>query len=941
MPELPGPRLFRVGVTVEMTASVGAPFFHGPMLYSALCEACGRAAADSPFLPDGVVPISVEQGRTRLDAGTRYAFGWDVIAQQPEEAGRITSLLLRGLKAVGERRGNVKLGGCYRLVSATDAYAGRTINLDELSAVTLSPLDSEFVNEASGWLSRQRDVSIRFVTPLRMYRASEDRRPGRAFFDADFFSGGLFVHRVQGRLRRIGLWPHSEGDRRIETFENDLVWFDAPYGPSGRRKRPAGAVGRVILRGLDRQSALAIVLGAHVGVGLNPRLGLGRYRIPGLPGRDTGVQRSSSLLELALSGHALDRFAAEAGLSPGEARRASRAAISGDHGDCHHTRISIPKPDRDAVVSREPRVLSIPNPALRAIQRALSSSLGPAIDVFFEDSSFAYRSGLGRASAAERVREAVRAGYRFALRADFTRMFDNVEHSLVERRLRSVLADDVTADAIMHWIRSGSPWATRGLPTGAPISPLLANLLLDRFDEEITASGALLVRYADDFLVFYRRREDADAVLLKVRQVAETLALELNLRKTETVDLAGSFEFLGYRFERNGSWTAKGGDGVSTVADVGWNYRPRVTPPERPIVVLPGETDDIEESGGPCAVLGPGVVDVDFCDGKLVWKTEKGIERAADVAEVSDLIVVGEASIGPGLLSLVGRDSGLSSMLVIDERCRQVVTLSRADGGEHAGAVCRQADASRDAAWSLSLARRLVWAKLCNYATLADTCADPGHDDGRGARNGEQAEVSNALRTLAVKALNAERSDELLGIEGAGGARWYAHFPHCLPPKAGFPGRVKPGATDPINIMLNIGFTVLHRHACAAIRSAGLVPTIGVYHKPRAGHAALASDLVEPFRHMVDRAVIHTAGLLPARQLHHDDDNGGLAPAATRQFMAVLLRSLALLVRCEGAGAAKSYRSHLNASPTSLRRHLLDRSCPLTVFTHPAAEDRS
>src|SRR5262249_8515873 len=156
---------------------------------------------------------------------------------------------------------------------------------------------------------------------------------------------------------------------------------------------------------------------------------------------------------------------------------------------------------------------------------------------------------LGRHRAADRIRSLFAQGYHYALRADFRRFFDSIDHRLLEDRLDAYLDDRPMVELIMGWARHGAIAAGRGLPIGAPLSPVRSNLFLDSFDEEIERAGGRLVRYADDFLILYRTHAEAEAAFELATRQAEALLLELNGAKTAVLDLKEPFEFLGFRFE--------------------------------------------------------------------------------------------------------------------------------------------------------------------------------------------------------------------------------------------------------------------------------------------------------------------------------------------------------------------------------------------------------
>ena len=215
-------------------------------------------------------------------------------------------------------------------------------------------------------------------------------------------------------------------------------------------------------------------------------------------------------------------------------------------------RVDIPKGDGRT------RPLGIPTVKDRIVQTAVKFVLEPIFEASFHSMSFGFRPGRGCREALREVDELIGEGHSFVVDADLQSYFDSIPHERLMQRieervsdgrilglLRSFLAQDILRD-MERWT------PVTGTPQGAVISPLLANIYLHPLDELMAALGYRMVRYADDFVVLCKSREEAEAALAEMRAFVADNGLRLHPDKTHIGDCrqAGEgFEFLGYRFE--------------------------------------------------------------------------------------------------------------------------------------------------------------------------------------------------------------------------------------------------------------------------------------------------------------------------------------------------------------------------------------------------------
>ncbi len=232
---------------------------------------------------------------------------------------------------------------------------------------------------------------------------------------------------------------------------------------------------------------------------------------------------------------------------------------SGSYEPAPTLRVEIEKPDGGK------RLLGIPTVLDRVIQQAIVRVLGPILDPAFSESSFGFRPGRSARQAVEQVSGIIRSGRNVAVDLDLSKFFDRVDHDILMSRLGRGIRDGRVLRLIGKYLRAGVMVEGRlqrtgeGVPQGGPLSPLLANIVLDDLDRELERRGHRFARYADDFVVMVKSVRAGERVLQSLRRFLESrLKLKVNEEKSRVVK-ARDLEFLGFAFGTGGKivWSAK------------------------------------------------------------------------------------------------------------------------------------------------------------------------------------------------------------------------------------------------------------------------------------------------------------------------------------------------------------------------------------------------
>ena len=568
------------------------------------------------------------------------------------------------------------------------------------------------------------------------------------------------------------------------------------------------------------------------------------------------------------------------------------------------------------------RELKIPTVRDRIVQQALLNILYPLMEKKFSSASFAYRPNLSYINAVEKVAEWRDLGYQWVLDADIIKFFDNIDHRRLLKEVRFHIDNPRILCLIKSWISvgvltdEGVVVPQKGIPQGAVISPLLANIYLHEFDELVAATDLKLVRYADDFLVLARTQERILQAQLEVTHLLDSIGLMLNTEKSQITNFEHGFRFLGHGFLDNAIFPVDANEvslksaidkikGLLLGQRKGKNKGKKKSPNAVTLPPTPlgqGESSQLERLGQDkdedtrdiATLHQPFLAEVETelplqneedasVFQKNIWNPEMAaiylIEQGTNIYKDYQRFIIHvsekpriEVPIREVQQILVFGNIQLSTSVIQACLQEQIVVLYLSQSGQYHGHLWSaesrhlenelvQIEKCGDTEFQFNVSKAIVYGKLMNSRQLLL----------RFNRKRKQAEVEKAIVGLNrdIEALELiDNIDTLRGYEGIGAARYFPAFGKLITnSKFEFSLRNRQPPTDPVNSLLSFGYTLLFNNVLSFIIAEGLSPYLGNFHYGEKQKPYLAFDLMEEFRSpIVDGLVlkvIHKSLLKP------------------------------------------------------------------------------
>lgn len=969
-----------------LTRAVECSVYHGSVVRGLILSAVfgnyatPKGAAHN--LPSGMVPVVCEFGRIKMAAGEIYTFGINCVGDSADELAENMPVLAERFAEIGQR--SLDYWGDSPLV-----FGGNFCDLK----MTELPVVSAF--KSSGELQceiQTGPVTLQFVSPLKMRSPDEfsERFPlqgNRCFVVKHFFK------QLWSNINKVYPLKPFEQMASLDDVEllhkqfvqiETLLWGNHK-APINRHKLKTieGVQGYVAFANVPEEWRVLLWYGQYGHVGGNKAYGCGRYVLHGAEDMVFMLRPSFSVFDGMFASddvfsdaflHVASKSSAAGvdGIEPDDfepqlkfhARKAQESIQTGEY---------YPQSLKGFLLDKgngKVRAMAIPTVLDRVLQRCMANVIGPILEQLFENCSYGYRPGRSRMQAASALEYAQKQGYNYIVDADIRSFFDCVSWDKLTAKLVALFPFDPAVFLVEKWIQSHVLFKgklikrSQGLPQGASISPILANLYLDELDDALLEKNYLLVRYADDFVIACKSKKEAELAKEDAKSQLESLALELNDDKTAVTSFNAGFSYLGYLFcrslviEKNkkfGSETLKSQVTENDVFENAWlstatvhtinsaekkkdsykRYKAKqvvhsfghlkkiFADKELPEYVHPEHFDKIETSYAK-------VVDPDKLGDYLstasnsekseinLWGADFSVEDIDEPVEVDSAPLLGaelraqkrrplyllspnvSVNLEGQAIRLIADDSSVSqtlplkavshvvvvgrpritlpSVIALAHRkvptffCKRNGLLQLSLGGHNGNwhLWTLQAKAKDSSDFCLQMSRETISAKLHNSALLVRKSMI------------EPSEAVKKLYELRDNVLLSDSIDEIRGLEGTGAKVYFDALAQIVPEWMCFTGRKKHPSPDPLNAILSYGYTLLHNHVSTALQVVGLNPQIAFMHAQYGRHHALASDLQEEFRYVIDSLII---ALIRRREVRAEHFNSNFTDASSPCFI--------------------------------------------------------
>ncbi|MEW6089175.1 MAG: CRISPR-associated endonuclease Cas1 [bacterium] len=458
------------------------------------------------------------------------------------------------------------------------------------------------------------------------------------------------------------------------------------------------------------------------------------------------------------------------------------------------------------------------------VQQYVLKTISENFDRIFEKESIGFRKGVSREKSIELVQSAIGEGYQFVIESDVEDFFPSVDLDILTRLLEFYIPQkDICLKNIIQkcmrngYILNGTYYARiKGLAQGSPLSPILANLYLDSFDEQMQKFNVRMIRYADDFVILTRTKEDAENILSQTESFLSGLGLKIKKEKTNIKHIKDGFQFLGISF--TGSEVK-----VESEDEMKRFKKPLYITEPYTFLSLNGDAIDILKN--------------------------REIIETIPIRRISEIMVMEKTVFSTALITKC-TDNNIPFTIVLNTG--YYITTIKPDSKKYYDITFAHAKKyySLSETEIFSIAKEFAVGKLNNYISLF-----------KQKYVKEQNLFINEIERVIQNIYQAADIHEVRGLEGSTAKKIYQKLNVFIDNEIFQIEKRDRRCPDRINSLLNFGYYLLFSRINATVRAVGLNPYLGFLHSPLDDYESFVCDIEELFRARIDRFIIRLVNL--------------------------------------------------------------------------------
>ncbi len=704
-----------------------------------------------------------------------------------------------------------------------DPATGKNFDIIELGDLEERLFDA--VQSGAGALPEEGELCLEFLTPFA-FGPVKNRH--RTFLSTERFIG-MFEKRLQKLFgSEIAYKKQRDDFRLLPYYWNYTEIRHSSASQPGHTQYINGCTGKLYLKGRWRSLLPFLVLGSELHAGTDITYGRGYYKIhTESPGHFSGFFPDKKAI-VSVIRDVVERYDnALESLSAKEQFPFVEEKFAAELCDLIADGTYAPSPNTAFIIRKNSgadRLVEQPGFRELIVQQYVLKTIGDHFDRMFEECSIGFRKGISRQKAVEMIQEAIREGYTHVIESDIEDFFPSIDLNLLMQVIEYMLpAKDACLKGLIRkcvsagYVLNGSfTERTRGLAQGSPLSPVLANLYLDSFDEEVKSWNVKMIRYGDDFVIMARSREEADAVLSRAESFLSFLGLRIKKEKTAIKHYRDGFEFLGMTFDGYGEQPD----------DEEWARlfkKPLYITEPYLFLALNGDAIEINKS--------------------------REVIETIPLRRISEIMVMEKTVFSTALLA---RCSESKIPFTIALNSGYYITTVKPDSKKyyeissaHTNKYSKLSEAE-----ILCLAKEFAAGKVKNYIAMF-----------RQRHEKQPDSAVNELQYYMQRVYSAADRDQTRGFEAAAAKKIYQMLNASIDDEFFHIRKRARKKPDAINSLLNFGYYMLFSRINATVRAAGLNPYLGFLHNPEDAYESLVCDVEELFRARIDRLILRIINL--------------------------------------------------------------------------------